>query len=58
MAILKMILVLLVCVPIGFFLLWMGDKLMDQVMSDRRKNRNDTEKKRTVHNSRGSRRGR
>ena len=58
MAILKIILVLLMCIPIGYFLLWMGDKLMDQVMSDRRKNRNDSRKKRTVHNSRRSRWGR
>lgn len=54
MFVLEFILVLLICIPVGYFLLWMSDKLMDQVISDRRKTVNDKAKKRTVHNDRRS----
>ena len=51
MSVLRMILVILLCIPVGYLFLYLSDKLMDLLMADRRKKKNE---KRSVYNDRRS----
>ncbi len=49
MTILRIALALMLCIPIGYLLLYLADKLMDMVMPQKRKKKNA---KRSIHNNR------
>lgn len=55
MSFLKFILVVLICVPVGYLLLYLNYKIIDEVLENKGKAKDE---ERPIYNNRRSRRGR
>ncbi len=58
MSILRFFMVILICLPIGYLLLYLNFKLRENLTKTTEFKRNYNDEKRSVYNDRGSRRGR